>query len=115
MVVFNAWKNPEILQILEEQTIKPSDDDFTTYLYESMKCHHNDFSYYFQENYMNNICDMQKLQLYSVALKYHNYAFFPTTIKNKFVFYDFCKYDYDKIVDLFLKTTKINVKAKLFS
>lgn len=106
--------NPEILHILEDQQIVPNDDaDYKKYFYESLKCHHNDFSAYFQDNYMNNIADLDKLEMFSIALKYHNYAFFPTTVKNKFVFYDFCQYDYCLLVDLFLKNIKINVAAKV--
>lgn len=106
--------DPEILHILEDQQIMPDDEnDYKKYLYESMKCHHNDFTTYFQDNYMINISDLDKLEMFSIALKYHNYAFFPTTVKNKFVFYDFCQYDYCLLVDLFLKNIKINVTAKV--
>ena len=106
-------QNPEIIHLLEDNRVLPDDDSYKKYFYESIKCHHNDFSSYFQDNYMKNGIGLDKLNLFSYALKYHNYEFFQNTWKNKFVFHDLCQFDYCYLVDLIMKTTKMNIKSKI--
>lgn len=77
---------------------------------ESVKCHHYDMSRYFLENHLqNNFNDIKS------SIKYYNFLFFPNELEKldkDFVFYYLCKYDHCELVDLFLKSFKINVNQK---
>ena len=46
-------KNPELIHILEENKIEPELNNYQICLVESIKCHHNEFAYYFLNNYLN--------------------------------------------------------------
>ena len=43
-------QNLELIHLLEENHIKPDDASFEECMKESVKCHHNDFNAYIQEN-----------------------------------------------------------------
>ena len=106
-------QNAEIIHLLEDYQVTLNDDSYKKYFYESIKCHHNDFSSYFLNNFMNDQADLDKLNLFSIALEYHNYEFLQNSWKNKFVFHDLCQFDYYYPVDLFMKTIKMNIKSKV--
>lgn len=44
--------NAEIVHLLEQNKIIPEDKTYEECLMESIKCHHNDFAHYFQNNYL---------------------------------------------------------------
>ena len=51
-------KSAEIISILEEEKVKPKDQNYDEYLKESIKCHHNDFAEYI----INNLIDKNDMK-----------------------------------------------------
>ena len=97
-------QNAELIHFLEDCDVEPS-VSYEECFKESIKCNHNDFANYIQ----NNLMDLQKVSdfnLISICRKYHNYFFFPDELEiNADVFYDCCEFDYISIIDfVFLKS-----------
>ena len=73
---------------------------------ESIKCHHNDFVDYIENNLMiQNETESKQIkeEIISNIIKYHNYKYFQTdTIKEQGFFYLYL-YNYKKLVDFLLK------------
>ena len=118
----SLWKyaihgnNPEIIQILNDNNIKP-EEDFIQILQESIKCHHNDITNYILENFLpknieineNNFINNQ----YSFAFHYHNYEFIQNFKNYQFIFYYACLYDYFSIVKLLIESKSIDLNQKI--
>ena len=108
-------KNAEIIHLLEENHIEPEDNTYQECLEESIKCHHNDFAHYFQDNYIRNQDDFLENEngylhkLFILALKYHNFALISNDFINPASFFELCKYDYCSLVDILLKGNDVNV------
>ena len=95
-------KKPEIIHILEELHIEPSDKCFYECFVEAIKCHWNDMALYVQDNlltnYQNNFDD------YHIFFKYHNYLFLNESSPLKMLYY-FVEYHYNFLV---LQIMKMN-------
>ena len=121
----NIWKyaihseNEELIKYLEDNQVLPPGKNYETILKESIKCHHNDLSNYII-NYLFKEEDFEIFKgknyddnLYYTSFKYSNYAFFPDSIKYKHSFFYSCQFDYFKLVNLLLKSEKININATI--
>ena len=106
----------EMIHILEEKKIKPSDKTYEECLKESIKCHHNGIANYIINNLLkgkiekrNEVSNFEN-NLYSYGFHYHNYLFLPDDEnKSHFIFHYACKYDYFTLVDFLYKTKKTNL------
>ena len=99
-------QNVELIQILEEKEVEPYEDS----LKESIKCHHNNFFGYIQDNYFKN--DSENLSDISIYdLKYYNFGFMEWKYIEKLFFY-LCKYDYYFLVDILFKKKNIDINKK---
>lgn len=106
-------RNFELTRQLEEEEINPSDTSYKECFFESIKCHHLHFANYFK-NKINNIEKIMDIN--EQFIKYYNYEYISNDLDNSFVyFYDLCQYDYYKIVQSLLKTTKLNLNSKRIS
>lgn len=106
-------RNVEIIHFLEEQKIKTLCDTFQYLIIESIKCHYNEITEYFQ----SNLCENEKIYnnyLYRKSLKSYNFIFFTdknvshliNSSKNLNAPFYFSKYDYFLIIE-FLCNKKI--------
>ena len=100
-------KNPEIIHILEENHVVPDDPTFKECLFESIKCHHNEITNYILNNLFRNHQD-DELSIFSMAIEYNNYEFFPENLNNLFFLDELCKFDYVPIVNLLINRKNIN-------
>ena len=66
-------KNPEIFHILERNCEKNS-DTYKICFKEAIKCHHNDFAKYIQNNFLKHKSKTENLL---INLKYHNFTNLP--------------------------------------
>ncbi|KAK8849346.1 hypothetical protein M9Y10_018727 [Tritrichomonas musculus] len=124
----NIWtyavhsKNGDLIHFLEENHISTFNNSYQYLVVEAIKCHHNDISSYFHLNFCQKeqIYDQYLLRKY---LKYYNFNF-ENYDANKIIqfaiksdlFYFFCKYDYDFIVEhlLTIKEIDINRQYKIY-
>ena len=73
-------------------------------LKESIKCHHIEFAYYFQNNYSENIDSKREI---INGLKYYNFIFIYNDKINETSFIYLCKYDYYLLAFILLNTIDI--------
>ena len=127
-------QNPSIIHLLEENEVQfPSAEyneinefifgyrlyrdqgkDIKNCLIESIKCHHNNIANYFRDNYCIEThfqIDMKNMFLNYInsAFKFYNFEFLPDELNYDFDFFYACRYNYVKLVDLFLKTNKTDI------
>ena len=111
--------NAELIRYLEDNHISPPGNDYNEILEESIKCHHNEISNYIidnlikEEDLQNNIEKKYHDNLYRYAVESYNYCFFPTNMKYKNMFFYLCKFDYFKLVKLYLAEGTIDINAKI--
>ena len=114
--------NAEMIHLLEENQVKPPNESYEECIKESIKCHHNDITNYILSNQINeDIENINKIKfeekykenIYSYCFHYYNFSYFPSEIEHKIIFYYACEYDYFNIVEYFLKTKQIDLKAKI--
>ena len=105
-------RNPELIHFLEDNHIKPNDQSFSECLNESIKCHHLEISDYIRNNLYQNLNEKEYI-IFSKSYKYFNYTCFPKDVKNEFVFYDLCQYNYLNLVELLMNTTNLDLNMKV--
>lgn len=97
-------KNAEIIHLLEENHVEPSDVSYNECLKEAIKCHHNDIARYIINNKMNlNEYDEKIIKCF---FSHCNYSFFPNDLNGNLIFYYLCYYNYITLVSLYLKSKK---------
>ena len=106
-------RNYELIQLLENNNIKPSFDSYRSLLDESIRCHHNEIANYIKENYLEN-ADMGENML-SICLKYYNFELIQKCFLNETTFFYLCEYNYYLYVNLFLKTTNIDINKMIIN
>ena len=74
--------NPDLIHLLEEYHVEPKNKSFEECLKEAIKCHHNDFARYIQDNLLIGKVDESKIL--SSIFAYYNYCFFPKSHDGKF-------------------------------
>ncbi|KAK8842396.1 hypothetical protein M9Y10_025979 [Tritrichomonas musculus] len=91
-------KNGEIIHLLEENKIKPS--QFNVCFAEAIKCHHNEIASYIQSTYFN---ENEKANCEDIY-RYFNFEFIQDELNGSFDFSYLCKYNYITLVKLLLNT-----------
>ena len=102
--------NAEMIHLLEENDDNRNDKSYQMCLLESIKCHHNDISNYFQNNYFKSDIE-NSMDVFKQNLKYYNFAFIEN--KNFDKPYYFVKYDYYILLDSFFKANKDNQNIQI--
>ena len=119
--------NSEILQILEDNDVKPQKEVAVKLFMESIACHYNDIASYIYDNYINNnndensndnnddnndnnnnnnVINNDNITMIPPAFyfKSYNFAYIETEFINYSNFVDLCEYDYSFFVDRLMKT-----------
>ena len=92
------------------------DNCYLRFLVESIKCHHNDFSEYIENNLIQGHeikTTQMKEETLSNILKYHNYSYFQTDMIKEEGFFFLCLYNYKKLIELLLKEKEEEIKKKI--
>ena len=106
-------QNPEIIHLLEENLVDPPNNSYDECFIESVKCHHNDFADYFQNNYDVKINEKILISI----IHSHNYIYFPFEYNNiKSAFNQLVIYHYYEIVNFLMKIKEqeFDEKKRLF-
>ena len=98
-------QNSELIQFLLDNQIHPSDGNFDKFLKESIKCHHTEITKLIIGNFYKN----SEYNIASKCLKYYNFSLIQKDAINESAFFDLCHYDYFPLVEILLKTAKINI------
>ena len=123
-------KNAELINWLETKNVCPTkfdneneeelneaNNEYLRCFIESIKCHHNDFADYIQNNFLfQEEKDPKRNEtITSNYIKYHNYYYFETeTIKDHGFFY-LSLYKYNELFNLLLKEKEEGIKSKIVS
>ena len=109
---------------IRSNNIKPKDMSYEEAFLECLKCHHNDFARFIQDNLINlyqikskrkeNPISFEEIILNN-AFKYQNYSFVPTEFDQDYAFFYFYQYDYHSIVNILIKVHKKNFEAKIIN
>lgn len=108
----------DLLHLIEEKKILPQDQTYVECFTEAVKCHHIEMAEYFKTVYLHNqIPDNARVA--SQIIRFRNYTYFPEDLSTPNNFYDLCKYNYIKLVDLILTEvgdidTNIRIISNLF-
>ena len=107
-------RNLNIIRKLEEEKVdsiyeKSGNKPFLNCIEESIKCHHNEFVYFFMNNFIDYKID--PYFILELALKYYNFELMDSELFNQSSFVNLCKYNYLIFVDLLLKDKDIDVNA----
>lgn len=112
--------NPELILILKEERVNAEYDLFEFSLREAIKCHHNGVANFICENLIDdkNFINYSDDYGYSDNLlfyifHYYNYDYFPNKFTSKFTFFYACQFDHYEIVEILLKTTKIDINSEI--
>ena len=100
--------DPEIINILEENEIKPQDESYIECYNESIKCHHIDMTEYILKKILDNKSENDLVQI-SKSIKYYNFIYFPKDINCIFAFQKFCRYNYYTFVKFLIENKNIDV------
>ena len=118
--------NIEIIQLLEKYHIVPDNNDYEKCFKESVKCHHNNISYYIQRKYLINkisynlytdIQDKNELfyHAFPLCFKYYNFEFISNGFVNCIAFFYYCKYDYYHLVKILSTIMSNNINNTIIS
>lgn len=109
-------KNSEIINLLDDSKVNP-DILFKGCLDESIKCHHNDVTYYFLNNNFLPSDYENTFNTFISSVKYYNFPFIKIEQINEKTFCHLCCYDYYPIVEVLFKfkDVDINYKGQLFT
>lgn len=103
--------NADLIQDLEESKVKkPNSDFYIECFIESIKCHHNEFAAYFEDNFLSQE-DMKNSDVVYSIFHYYNYSYFPSDfdIDNCDIFTNLCYHNYDDIVNSLLEKEGENI------
>ena len=120
--------NPDMIHILEENKVELK--DYKIYLFECIKCHHNDIANYIKNNFINE--NLEKISINDIyqysslygnvladnllkcAFHYFNYEFLPNFfVFNKIYLFYICKYNHLKLFELILNTGDYHLNITL--
>ena len=113
----NNNNNNEEEEEEEDNINKKSQNLCNEILIESIKCHHLNFTTYFQ-NFLQFEEDHQNDDIKSIApycFHYYNFNFFPDELDNIYILYYACRYDYYQIVEHLLNEGRIDPNTKNIS
>lgn len=108
-------KNPELVHFFEENLVIKNNQIYERVYFESIKCHYNDISNYIEQNLLIESSNEQEKKIFEekkvlTSLKYSNYFYIPDDFEQNYGLYYLCKYKYSKIVKLFMKMKKEEIK-----
>ena len=117
-------RNADIIHILESNKIAPKDGNYKKYLFESIKCHHNEIANYILNNFIDE--DIFKPNKYSVILEknyydnviaygieYSNFEFYPKDLTNKFILYYSCQFNNLYLIKLLIEEENLDLNIEL--
>ena len=96
-------RNPELIHLLEENQIKPENNNYKDFLEESIKCYSNDFTSYIQDNYFDNNSENAFI-LIDLHIKYRNYEIWRKDLNEPFILFLLCKYNYIVLINQVLQS-----------
>ena len=103
--------NLEMINLFEEYQINPNENEYDNCLKEIVGCFHNDIA-----NYIVNCIFPKKegksSQILLLGLQFHNFSFIQKDLIDESVFINLCEFDYIYLVDILLKSQKIDVNLK---
>ena len=100
-------KNPDLFHLLEENHVEIDSDMRHKCLKEAIKCHHNEFVKYIENNFFNNLNENDSL---IENIKYRNFLNMPDKIcEYSQFFFNFVKNKYPEIVEFILSKFNIDV------
>ncbi|KAK8881362.1 hypothetical protein M9Y10_004098 [Tritrichomonas musculus] len=114
-------RNVELFHLLESNKIDPpnyieEENSYLRCLIESIKCHHDDFSEYIENNLIQEQeieSTQTKEEILSNCIKYHNHSNFQAdTIKEHGFFYLYF-YNYKELFELLLKEKEREIEKKI--
>ena len=100
-------KNPELIHYLEENIVNDDNFSMNECIFESIKCHHNDFAQYFIDMYNS---DMYNSELLSKIVEFYNFHFFPNEM-NEIMLFNLCRFDYKILAKIVMETVKIDLNC----
>lgn len=101
-------QNFDIIHILEENNVEPTDYSFKECVIDAIKCHNCEMKDYLHEKKIKSYTKFDE-DFKIASLKYRNYQYFPTDFNNFKLFYYLCKYNYIGLVKLLLKNTDLGL------
>lgn len=106
-------RNPEIIHLLEENHVEPYDKTYTEYFKESIKCHHNEIAKYIEINLLKEKIEMNESNFKNNSICY-GFHYYSLEIEDlKFPFFYACLYDHFQIVELLIRTKKVNLNQTI--
>lgn len=120
-------QNAQIIQTVSEE-VRPvikkfnyhmmDDQEIETFVVcieESIKCHHDNITDYILNNHMENE-EISPNELFNFGLKYYNFEYIKSEQINESAFFNLCKYDHCKLVDILMKNADfdLNKLIKIF-
>ena len=115
-------KNAELFHLLETYEVPPPESENKEYpsqknyeqcIIESIKCHHNDFADYIENNLLDQMWKGSEEIIISNCIKYHNYLHFQPDLLIDHGFFYLSFHHYDKLFDLLLKVKEQSIEKKL--
>ena len=107
--------NADIIHVLEENQVKPPKENekkfFKKCLIESIKCHHNDFAKYIEENFEI----MNDDDIISKSFKYHNYSRFHSNFEKCDNFFYVCLNNFNKLVNFLMNEREENIIERMIN
>lgn len=109
--------NAQLIHLLEENRIKPSDLYYRDCYQESVKCHHNEIALYIRDYFLKNKNSSERenfeTDVLSYTFRYYNFALFPSELDDEYIFFYSCKYGYLELIKLFLNTKKMDKNSTI--
>ena len=123
-------KNAELINWLETKNVCPTkfdneneeelneaNNEYLRCFIESIKCHHNDFADYIQNNFLfqEEKDPKRDESIISNCIKYHNYYYFETETIKDYGFFYLSFYKYNELFNLLLKEKEEGIKLRIIS
>ena len=105
-------KNAELIHLLEENHVLPYDQTYKECFLESIKCHHNDIAFYFQNNFVHNVTQND---IILNSIRYYNFAFMQNNIIDGNLFFYLVQYDYFILLLNIIENENINTIRKTYN
>lgn len=108
-------RNAELFHLLEEYKVNRPGNSYARCFFESIKCHHNEFANYIEDNFLSPGNDdiRKEEEFFSNVMQFHNYEYFPSEFEDENEFYYLCSHNYHKLVDLFMKMKEESIEKEL--
>ncbi|KAK8895501.1 hypothetical protein M9Y10_023968 [Tritrichomonas musculus] len=98
--------NPDIIHLLEEYHVKQPSKSI---LFESIKCHQNNYTDYIQNNLLDK--SLNELALYT-SVQFYNFDLFRPNVSKEFFFFQLCQFNYINGVKIFLRIKELDVNER---